>query len=143
MDNKEVKVHESGTTYYEIVLNSTETEQEPLVLRLFEDMSNKRLDFETRQEYLIRRQYMNEYDKKRKKGFIAWPTGKYGTLTKEKAMQVMECWNKVMTVKCEGGCMSKPYSDFNKITDLRGKKVFKSSYFEDNRKTINKKNKLK
>jgi len=37
---------------------------------------------------------MNEYDKKRKKGFIAWPTGKYGTLTKEKAMQVMEMINK-------------------------------------------------
>ena len=94
MDNKEVKVHESGTTYYEIVLNSTNEEQEPLVLRLFEDMSNKRLDFETRQEYLIRRQYMNEYDKKRKKGFIAWPTGKYGTLTREKAIQVMEMINK-------------------------------------------------
>ncbi len=67
----------------------------------------------------------------------------YSPSQAKKAMQVMECWNKVMTVKCEGGCMSKPYSDFNKITDLRGKKVFKSSYFEDNRKTINKKNKLK
>ena len=92
--DKEIKVHESGTTYYEITLNSTEQEQEPLVLRLFEDMSNKRLDFETRQEYLIRRQYKKEYDKERKKGFMAWDTGKYGTLTKERATQVMEMINK-------------------------------------------------
>lgn len=55
--------------------------------------------------------------------------GKY-----DSAMQVMECWEEVMTVKCKDGCLTKPYSFFEKINDLSGfKKVYTSTYFEDNR----------
>ena len=32
----------------------------------------------------------------------------------------MECWDKVMTVKCKGGCMTKEYDHFEKVTDLSG-----------------------
>lgn len=35
-------------------------------------------------------------------------------------MQVMECWDNVMTVKCKGGCMTKEYDHFEKVTDLTG-----------------------
>jgi len=36
----------------------------------------------------------------------------------KEAMQVMECRDKVMTVKCKGGCMTEPYDYFEKVTDL-------------------------
>jgi hypothetical protein len=88
------KVHESGTEYYEIGLKSKEEDVDDIMLRLFESHSNARLEFETREEYQIRRQYMKEYDKQKKKGYIGWPSMRYGSLTRERAMEVMEEINK-------------------------------------------------
>lgn len=88
------KVHESGTKYYEIGLKSKEEDVDDIMLRLFESHSNARLEFETREEYQIRRQYMKEYDKQKKKGYIGWPSMRYGSLTREKAMEVLEQINK-------------------------------------------------
>ena len=49
-------------------------------------------------------------------------------------VEVMECWDKVMTVKCKGGCMTKEYDHFLKIEDINGfTEVYESNYFEDNR----------
>lgn len=50
------------------------------------------------------------------------------------AMQVMECWESVMTVKCKNGCMTKNYSEFEKVTDISlYKEIYNAPYFEDNR----------
>lgn len=58
----------------------------------------------------------------------------YGPEQTRKAMQVMECWPNVMTVKCNDGCMTKEYDHFEKVTDLTAyKEVYHASYFEDNR----------
>lgn len=59
----------------------------------------------------------------------------YAPTQRKEAMQVMECWDKVMTVKCKGGCMTKGYDHFEKIIDLIDmREVHKWEYvFEDNR----------
>ena len=44
----------------------------------------------------------------------------YAPTQRKEAMQVMECWDNVMTVKCKGGCMTKEYDHFEKVTDLSG-----------------------
>lgn len=65
--------------------------------------------------------------------FIVSTLQGYSKAQQKDAMQVMECWGKVMTVKCKGGCFTKPYNHFEKITDLTGKNVYDAPYFEDNR----------
>ena len=65
--------------------------------------------------------------------FIVSSNEGYSKAQQKDAMQVMECWDKVMTVKCKDGCMTMPYKHFEKITDLTGKNVYKATYFEDNR----------
>ena len=52
----------------------------------------------------------------------------YAPTQRKEAMQVMECWDKVMTVKCKGGCMTKEYDHFEKVTDLS---VFRSVHRYD------------
>ena len=94
LKDKEALVHESGVTYYEIALKAAEEGVEDIKLRLFENDSNARLDFETFDEYKIRRQYMNEFSKQKKKGQMAWPSGQYGTVTRERAIEVMEAIQK-------------------------------------------------
>jgi hypothetical protein len=91
---EEKKVHESGTEYYEIGLKSKDKGVDDIKLRLFESHSNARLEFETREEYQVRRQYMKEYDKQKKRGYVGWPSMRYGSLTREKAMEVLEQINK-------------------------------------------------
>ena len=44
----------------------------------------------------------------------------YAPTQRKEAMQVMECWDNVMTVKCKNGCMTKEYDHFEKVTDLSG-----------------------
>lgn len=67
--------------------------------------------------------------------FTLSPAKGYAGKQLREAMQVMECWPSVMTVKCAGGCMDKRYDHFAKITDLSGMdEVHRSDYFEDNRK---------
>lgn len=67
--------------------------------------------------------------------FILNPSLGYRGLQLQDAMQVMECWPEVMTVKTDGGCMVKPYDHFVKVEDISDfKKIHKSPYFEDNRK---------
>ncbi len=52
----------------------------------------------------------------------------------QSAMQVMELWDNAMTVKCDGGCITKPYSEFEKVEDItKFNRVYDSKYFEDNR----------
>lgn len=58
----------------------------------------------------------------------------YSPSQQKKAMQVMECWDNAMTVKCKNGCMTKEYDHFEKITSLDGiDKIYTAKYFEDNR----------
>ena len=52
-------------------------------------------------------------------------------------MEVMECWDNVMSVKVERGCVTKPYDHFEIITDLSPFKIIhKSRYFEDHRSPL-------
>lgn len=58
----------------------------------------------------------------------------YNKSSHDTAMQVMECWSSVMTVKSDNGCLTMEYNQFEKIDDLSScTKVYKSDYFEDNR----------
>jgi hypothetical protein len=67
--------------------------------------------------------------------FTLSPAKGYSGKQLREAMQVMECWPTVMTVKCAGGCMDKPYDHFVKVKDVSGMdSVHRSDYFEDNRK---------
>ena len=52
--------------------------------------------------------------------FMLSPKKGYSPFQCKSAMQVMECWDKVMTVKCNRGCMTKEYDHFEKVTDLSG-----------------------
>jgi hypothetical protein len=66
--------------------------------------------------------------------FILSPSKGYKGRQIREAMQVMELWPNLMTVKCEGGCMDKPYDYFEKVSDLsKMDKIHYSNYFEDNR----------
>ena len=59
----------------------------------------------------------------------------YTKRASEIAMQVMECWGNVMTVKCKGGCMTKEYNEFEKVTDLSVcREIHNAPYYEDNRR---------
>ena len=72
--------------------------------------------------------------------------GDFFTLSRDKgyaqfqcneAMQVMELWPKVMTVKCgKNGCMTLPYDHFVKVEDItKFKKVHRYDFeLEDRRK---------
>lgn len=62
----------------------------------------------------------------------------YAPCQQRDAMQVMECWDNVMTVKCKGGCMTKEYDHFEKVTDLsKFRKVYRyDGELEDNRSSI-------
>lgn len=58
----------------------------------------------------------------------------YTKSQRKDAMQVMEVWEKVMTVYCGNDhCMTKPYSHFEKVDNTTGKNVHNAPYFEDNR----------
>lgn len=53
----------------------------------------------------------------------------------KEAMQVMECWDKVMTVKCAGGCMTKEYDHFEKVTDFSGfKEIYRYEFEMEDRR---------
>lgn len=54
----------------------------------------------------------------------------YAPTQRKEAMQVMECWDNVMTVKCKGGCMTKEYDHFEKVTDLSGFKAIHRYEFD-------------
>ena len=49
--------------------------------------------------------------------FMLSPKKGYSPSQCKSAMQVMECWDNVMTVKCKGGCMTLEYDHFEKIED--------------------------
>lgn len=50
------------------------------------------------------------------------------------AYQVMELWDNVMVVNCNGGCMEKYYSEWERVPDIsKCTNVVKATYFEDNR----------
>lgn len=50
------------------------------------------------------------------------------------AMEVMECWPEVMTVKLsKDRCMTEKYSKFEKVNPDECRHIYKSHYFEDNR----------
>jgi hypothetical protein len=67
--------------------------------------------------------------------FILSPSKGYSGKQIRDAMQVMELWNGCMTVKCQSGCMDKPYEHFEKVTDLsKMDNIYHAPYFEDNRK---------
>ncbi|WP_297095553.1 hypothetical protein [uncultured Draconibacterium sp.] len=64
--------------------------------------------------------------------FFKLKSGYSGKAT-NKAMQVMELWPKSMTVKTKGGCLTKPYSEFEKVNDVsKFKEVHYATWFENN-----------
>lgn len=72
-------------------------------IRLFEHLSAARLEFEEWDEYKVRRMYMEEYYKVKRKGKVAWPSLSFGTLTKERAAQVLQMINEQQKQKEENG----------------------------------------
>jgi len=85
----ELQTHESGIKFYIIPLYDKET-QEKKILRVFQTYNAARLEFETRDEYYVRRKLNKEQEKKKKKGVMVWNSSAWGTLTPQKAMQLME-----------------------------------------------------
>lgn len=93
--SKKQFTHESGLTYYPVKLNKIVKEGEQrqeIELRLFEDLSPKRLEFETYDEYKLRKAYIKKADKKYKKGTLVW-NAKWGTFNKINALKVQEAIN--------------------------------------------------
>lgn len=66
--------------------------------------------------------------------FILSPGKGYSPIQREEAMQVMETYDRVMTVRCQGGCTVIEYDHIEKIEDISScKKVHYSTYYEDHR----------
>ena len=87
MENNEGYIHEeSGLTYYEVAM-SDDLEQK-VVHRLFESNKPSRLEFETQDEYRIRRLMNKRRDKNIKAGHQVWNTSRFGTRTPERALEV-------------------------------------------------------
>jgi len=58
----------------------------------------------------------------------------YGLMQRKSAMQVMECYDNFMTVRCKYGCMTKRYDHFEKVDDIsKFENICHASYFEDHR----------
>lgn len=90
-NHKNVEVHEeSGLQFYKIKLLGEG--ENAIYLRLFESFSPGRLkwknDEETRDEYLVRRKYMNEAEKQRSKGTLVWNSSLWGSVTTENLLRV-------------------------------------------------------
>lgn len=80
---------------------------------------------------------MNKNEVKEGDFFVLSEKKGYSRNMRNAAMQVMECYNLHMTVKCKNGCMTKPYDHFQKIDDtLSCAYVYYAPYFEDNRTTL-------
>ena len=85
---KKVHIHEeSGLQYYEIKLNATVEGAKDITLRLFESTHPSRLDFETQDEYQVRRKYMNTMNKNKKEASLIW-NASWGPLTEYNALRV-------------------------------------------------------
>jgi len=68
--------------------------------------------------------------------FILSPEKGYAQTQRKDAMQVMECWDNVMTVKCKSGCMTKEYDHFKKVSDLSGfKNIHRYNYEMEDRRS--------
>jgi len=86
-ENKKVHIHEeSGLQYYEIKLTATEDESKDITIRLFESTAPGRLDFETHDEYQVRRKYMNNI-KTDKIPDLVW-NASWGPLNEHNALRV-------------------------------------------------------
>jgi hypothetical protein len=89
--NSKVETHkESGLDYYKIKLVGEG--EDALYLRLFESTKPHRLkwenDEETHDEYLVRRKYMKQLEKNRKKGVKVWDSAKWGIINQMNALRV-------------------------------------------------------
>ena len=85
--------HESGMQYYPIKMVSQEDEADVITLRLFETMSNERLEFETPEEFRIRRAYTNKAQKDINRGQMVW-NPQWGPMNMENAQRVKEYLDK-------------------------------------------------
>lgn len=95
-----VKVHESGIKYFAIPLKAESGET--MELRLFDTFSLSRLEFETRDEFIVRRKMLNNQNKALLKGKFCWYSKNvedlkrgnnktsWGTLTPAKARLFLE-----------------------------------------------------
>ena len=88
----EFQTHESGTKYYIIPLQAGST-GEKKILRIFQSNSPGRLEFENFDEYYVRRRFSKEEDKKRKRGTVFWHSSQWGSMTPQKAIELIEKLN--------------------------------------------------
>lgn len=58
-------------------------------IKLFDSIKPQRLEDETRHEYVIRRSLVNQALKARKKGEPFWNSARWGTLTPQRAIEVV------------------------------------------------------
>lgn len=66
--------------------------------------------------------------------FILSPNKGYMKSQTSTAMQVVECWDKEMTVKTKKGILTKPYEEFEEVKNLtKFKSIAYATYFEDHR----------
>ena len=70
-----------------------EKTQEKLELRIFQSSNPARLPFETREEYVVRRKF-NQDEEKRRKAEVVWNSTKWGTMNPKNALKVLELLNK-------------------------------------------------
>ena len=91
--NKKVHIHEeSGLQYYNIKLTAQDNSDHKIKLRLFETTQPQRLEFESQEEYKLRRNYIKRSDKKHKKGHLVW-NAKWGTFNEANALRVQAAIN--------------------------------------------------
>lgn len=88
----EFQTHSSGTKYYIIPLTNQET-KEKVELRIFQSYNPGRLEFETRDEYVVRRKFQQHADKQKKKGLLFWDS-RLGPMTPKNALNFLETIDK-------------------------------------------------
>lgn len=94
-----------------------------------DNIKNKISRVEELKEQVLIRDSVKEND-----FFIMSEKKGYAPSQRKDAMQVMECNPSEMTVRCKGGCITKPYDHFELVTDLSPfKDVYTFDSFEDNR----------
>lgn len=94
---REYKVNEFGIAYMELEVYDMENiTQEQIdsknlptkMIKIYNSPKRNRLDYETKEEYVIRRQLLQQNDKIRKKGKFLW-LGQFGPASKER-MQILK-----------------------------------------------------
>lgn len=80
--DSDIKMTDDGIEYKEYTIPGID-EEENKIVKLYNTPIPKRLPYETREEYKIRRRILNYNKRKTKRGILFWDSSIYGTLKRE------------------------------------------------------------